>query len=51
MYLTLKRLEAPREFRCHMRWRLGTPMWRVEGEEEVWNVEQGEWGWGIKYGV
>jgi hypothetical protein len=46
MHLTLKRL-SPREFRGHMGWRVGASMWRqgVE-EEEVWGVEQLDWGWG-----
>jgi hypothetical protein len=55
MHLTLKKLEAPREFRGQVGWRVGASMKMGWGGEEVWNVEQLEggqrgWGW-IKYGV
>jgi hypothetical protein len=54
MHLTLKRLEAPRNF--EVRWGgVGTSTWRQVGGEKVWDVEQSEGGssggnkiWSIK---
>ena len=41
MYLTLKRLEAPKslEFWLGVGWVIGTYSWRQGGGEEVWDVE------------
>jgi hypothetical protein len=52
-HLTLKRLAAPGSLKARWGGRSGNIHVETGGEEEVWDVEQSEdgWGWVIKYGV